>query len=280
MREFAKVGTGFWASQPILSMSDDGKLLALYLITSPHHNAAGTYRCPDGYVMADLGWSPQRVSKGFAELTEKGFATRCETTFWVFIHKHFKHNAVENPNQAKNVLRLLEEVPPSASIITLIQEAIERFAERFPDGWAERLLNGLANPFETEREREREEREGEVEGVGKPPPAPYQRIVDLYHENLPTLRRVEIMSNPRRDLIRSRWLQLWEERGKRGKPNASADLVERFGAIFAGVRESKFLMGQVPGSNGRGPFKCSIDFLLDGNNFVKLIEGGWHDEAA
>ena len=83
MRDYGKVYSTFWSSSTTGGMSDDAKLLALYLMTCHHSTIAGVFRLPDGYISEDLGWVPERVSKGFAELLAKGFANRCETTKWV-----------------------------------------------------------------------------------------------------------------------------------------------------------------------------------------------------
>lgn len=111
MRDYGKVNTAFWESQTIRSMSEDGRFLSLYLLTSPHSTIAGTFRLPDGYICEDLQWSAERVSKGFAELLEKGFANRCETTKWVWICKHFEFNPPENPNQRKSAAKIAMLIP-------------------------------------------------------------------------------------------------------------------------------------------------------------------------
>ena len=79
MREYGQVQSAFWQSVDAQAFSDTGKLLALYLLTGPHANGLGCYRLPDGYVMADLGWSDETVSKGFSELESAGFARRSPT---------------------------------------------------------------------------------------------------------------------------------------------------------------------------------------------------------
>lgn len=284
MREFAKVGTAFWTSGAIQALSDDGKLLALYLITSPHSNAAGAFRMPDGYVMGDLEWTSERVSEGFLELSDKGFATRCASSNWVVVLKHFRHNQVENPNQAKHILKLLEQVPRDASVIPLIAQGIIDNSEGFPEGWVERFMEALGNGSE----RVPKQREGEREGEGEekkgpppgPPPCPHQEIVDAYHEILPTLRRVVALNDHRQALIRGRWRQLWEERGKRGKPNDAAALLERFKDFFADVAASKFLTGKASASAGRKPFEADLEWLMGPQNFLKVLEGKYHEEAA
>ena len=111
MRDYGKVHSQFWASSTIAALSDDGKLLALYLMTCQHNTIAGVFRLPDGYAAEDLGWSPERVREGFAELSRNGFANRCETTKWVWIIKHLDWNPPENPNQRKAALKCSSQVP-------------------------------------------------------------------------------------------------------------------------------------------------------------------------
>lgn len=83
-------------------VSDDARLLALYLLTGQHTNMIGCFRLPDGYVSEDLAWTPERVSKGFDELSANGFATRDSSSKWVLIRNFLTWNSVENPNQGMN----------------------------------------------------------------------------------------------------------------------------------------------------------------------------------
>ena len=117
MRDYGKVHSSFWTSDDMRNLSEDGRTLALYLLTCPHGTIAGCFRLPDGYVTDDLQWSAQRVSKGFAELFAKGFANRCETTKWVWIFKHLKWNPPENPNQRKAAQKIARQVPTQCSWI-------------------------------------------------------------------------------------------------------------------------------------------------------------------
>jgi len=111
MRDYGKVHSTFWSSGTIGALSDDGRMLALYLMTCPHATIAGVFRLPDGYACEDLKWTTERVSKGFTELFDKGFANRCETTKWVWIRKHLEWNPPENPNQRKAVAKIAESIP-------------------------------------------------------------------------------------------------------------------------------------------------------------------------
>lgn len=111
MRDYGRVHSTFWSSKTIASLSDDGKMLALYLMTCSHNTIAGVFRLPDGYVSEDIKWEQTRVAKGFAELLQKGFANRCETTKWVWIIKHLDWNPPENPNQRKAAAKCAQSIP-------------------------------------------------------------------------------------------------------------------------------------------------------------------------
>lgn len=111
MREYGRVHSAFWSSSDVQSLSDDAKMLALYLLSCTHGTIAGAFRMPDGYVSEDLKWTPQRVQKGFQELLRNGFANRCETTKWVWIRKFLQWNPAENPNQWKAVWKVSVQVP-------------------------------------------------------------------------------------------------------------------------------------------------------------------------
>lgn len=115
MRDYGRVYSKFWTSTDIQALSDDGRLLALYLLSGPHGTIAGVCRLPDGYVCEDLKWSAQRVIEGFAELLRKGFANRCETTKWVWICRFLTWNTPENPNQWKSARKIADSVPAECS---------------------------------------------------------------------------------------------------------------------------------------------------------------------
>jgi hypothetical protein len=111
VRDYGKVHTSFWSSATIRALTDDGRLLAAYLMTSPHSTIAGVFRLPDGYVCEDMQWTSERVAQAFAELLVKGFANRCETTKWVWVNKHLEWNPPENPNQRKSAAKVAHAVP-------------------------------------------------------------------------------------------------------------------------------------------------------------------------
>lgn len=127
MRDYGSVQSTFWTSPTTHGMSDEAKLLSLYLIAGPHTNALGCFRLPDGYVMEDLQWSAEKVTKAFSELLQRGFATRCEGSRWVFIHSFLRFNFSPSPNGTKHVTGLLLQVPLNSTILEPLKAAFIKY---------------------------------------------------------------------------------------------------------------------------------------------------------
>jgi hypothetical protein len=66
-----------------------------------------------------------------------------------------------------------------------------------------------------------------------------------------------------------------EKAHKLGKAYASGEggPLDTWAEIFDNVAGSAFLKGEVPGREGRSPFKLTLGFLLEKRNFDKVLEG-------
>lgn len=132
MRSYGKVYAQFWTSEDILSLSEDGRTLALYLMTCEHGNMLGCFRLTNAYAADDLKWETERVSKGFDELISKGYAYRCNKTFWVIIYRHLKWNQFENPNVGIAAGKLFDTLGAPLEIKALLVKALREFSTTFP----------------------------------------------------------------------------------------------------------------------------------------------------
>jgi hypothetical protein len=191
MREYGRVYCSFWTSEDIRRLSEDGRILALYLLTSPHGTMIGACRLPDGYVCEDLKWSPERVSEGFRNLSENGFATRCEASKWVWISKYLEWNRPENPKQWIGARRIAAQIPDTCCWKIDFEKV---FALAAGD-----LASPKANPSETlpkpfryqdqDQEKDKEERDVELHSTSKvngkhaEPPGDVTRVFDHWRES-------------------------------------------------------------------------------------------------
>lgn len=308
MRDYGKVYSTFWSSETTGGLSDDAKLLALYLMTCSHSTIAGVFRLPDGYVSEDLHWSGERVSKGFAELFAKGFANRCETTKWVWVKKHLEWNKPENPNQCKAAAKVARSVPDqcawkrdywrdSAEVLTL--EPLPAFN---PSGTVtQTLAEGFRNQ-EQEQEQKQEQKQ-EVKGatapsspasqptgddpplltlVGGPdepediPPCPLKQLVGMYATRLPELPkpRYELWKDGQgAEATRQRWKWLLSSEATRDDGSryatTAAEGLDWFARFFDSVAGSDLLMGR------KSSWRADLAWLMKRENFTKVVQGNY-----
>lgn len=162
MRDYGSVHTRFWSNSDIQTLSDQAKLLALYLLTGPHTNMLGCFRLPIGYVAEDLNWSSETVSKRFTELFQKGFITRDETSAWVLIPRFLEWNPIENPNQAKSLRKLFDQVPEKSVIYRDLIDVLLIHNKHFDEAFFNRLetlSKGFAEPFRNQDQNQEQKQE-------------------------------------------------------------------------------------------------------------------------
>jgi hypothetical protein len=100
------------------------------------------------------------------------------------------------------------------------------------------------------------------------PACQHEAILALYHELLPASPPIRDWTPARAAVLRTRW----NEDPKR----QSLDYWRRF---FAYIAESPFLTGRKTGKDGRA-FTPGLEWILKAENFAKIREGRYHQEAA
>lgn len=88
---------------------------------------------------------------------------------------------------------------------------------------------------------------------------PYQALRDSYHERLPMLPKVKVLTDTRKRHIKARWAKAIKD----GKD------ITYFDGFFDYVAESNFLT--------TGSF-CNLEWLMKEANFVKVIEGNYDND--
>ena len=127
----------------------------------------------------------------------------------------------------------------------------------------------------------REEREEEIPpvvpqgGQDRPEiPCPYARIVELYHDLLPSLPKAKLMTDARQRGMRKRWgwvLSSTKGDGSRRATNADEGL-QWFAGYFGRAAENDFLMGRTPRAAEHKDWRCDIDFLMTDKGLRQVIE--------
>jgi hypothetical protein len=145
MRDFGKIQTSIWRS--FRSYSDDTKLLAIYLLSSPHTNMIGCFDLPFGYVMADLSMSFERVKQGLNNLSERSFITLDEPNNYILINDFLKFNSIDNPNQAASAINLFDQIPNRSFLKPLLAPVLLDIVEKSES--ISKDKRGFANTLKT-----------------------------------------------------------------------------------------------------------------------------------
>jgi len=106
------------------------------------------------------------------------------------------------------------------------------------------------------------------------PNCDHEKVIALYHQHLPTLRRVEVWNETRKGYLRQRWREVAEELSKEKQVQVS-DILTWFTDFFVHIGTSKFLTGRVNSKDGR-PFIADLEWILKPSNFAKIVEGKYH----
>lgn len=139
MRIYGSVRTCFWESADTQQLSDQGKLLAIYLLTGPHSNMIGSFRLPDGYIIEDLRWNVQTVKKAFNDLHKIKFLTRDECQGWLVVHHFLKWNPIQNPKQGVCVIKLFDVVPKQSTVFKPLLNALLTYGKYLDKEFVDRL---------------------------------------------------------------------------------------------------------------------------------------------
>jgi uncharacterized protein YdaU (DUF1376 family) len=102
----------------------------------------------------------------------------------------------------------------------------------------------------------------------------HQAVIDLYHQHLPTLRKVEIWGTARQGYLRQRWREVAAEISAT-EPVTTEAILKWWEGFFRHVGQSKFLTGKVNSKDGRA-FTADLEWVIKPSNFAKIIEGKYH----
>lgn len=108
----------------------------------------------------------------------------------------------------------------------------------------------------------------------KLPGCDHQGVIALYHEHLPTMRRIEVWNDQRAGYLRQRWREVASELAQEAEIT-SKDVLNWWGEFFQHINKSKFLTGKVNSKDGRA-FTADLEWIVRPSNFAKIVEGKYH----
>ncbi len=112
------------------------------------------------------------------------------------------------------------------------------------------------------------------------PNCPHERLIELYHEMLPTCTCVREWNETRRGYLQARWREKAKPNGTTQGYTTIEGGIDWWRKYFAWVSESRFLTGRASGRGDKRPFVADLEWLVRPTNFAGVIEGKYHDAAA
>lgn len=100
------------------------------------------------------------------------------------------------------------------------------------------------------------------------PDCPHADILTLWAEKLPAAIQPADWNEKRQQALRSRW-----------REKANRQKLDWWARFFEYIAQSDFLMGRT-NTPGRKAFALSLDWLCKSENFLKVIEGRFHEQEA
>lgn len=135
---YQRIFTQIWHDEKFITLSEDAQKLFLYCMTSPHSNMIGLYVLPELYILADLKWSQERFAKPFKELLAKPLIKYDKNVNLILILNHFKHNLLENPNQVKKAIKVVEMLPVSP-LFSQLKQKVTQLGKQFTEPLVKQL---------------------------------------------------------------------------------------------------------------------------------------------
>jgi len=156
---YAQVERAIWTKSRFRSLSDDGRLLLLYIVTSPHATQSGLFRLPSGYACEDLKWTPERYKAAMDELIKIGLINYDDVNSIIFNPNQLLKFPPQNGNHVAGIIGKLKELPstPLFNEFAAIAGKIDRpymstlidyISQRLGNA-AEQALNGYGKGFQT-----------------------------------------------------------------------------------------------------------------------------------
>ena len=199
---YQKVFTQIWHDEKFCKLSEDAKILFIYMLTCPHGNAVGVFVLPDQYAVADLGWDFKRYAKPFKELLSEGLILHDPVARLICIVNHLKHNPLENENQAKAASKIVSSLPKSALYSAILKQLTKQYHEPLLIQLRERYAKPETG---TGTETGTETGTGTETETGKPDTVPVSFEAIIQDLNQKTGKEYKHTSKQTRALIQARW---------------------------------------------------------------------------
>lgn len=181
MARYRPVDTRLWNDRKFLSLSQDGRMLWLFLLTSPLTLAIpGVIVAGEAAIAEQLEWLPERFRERFLEIQKAGLSARREGSL-IWLCNATRYQPPSNPNMIKSWAKCWDDVPEVDlkhevwQSLKIVCKCWSRLFDKlfpepprngYPNGSGNGSGNGSRNGYTQEQEQEQEQ---DQEGEESPP---------------------------------------------------------------------------------------------------------------
>lgn len=279
MRDYGVVSPKFWIGETgkALRGHPEAQLVALYLMTCPHANMIGVFHCPLVYIAHETGLSFEGASKALARLSEAQFCTYEDASETVFVHRMAAYQVGESlkpeDNRVKSVTK--EWLAIGHRGLQQAFAAIYSIAFHLPaEGKKASPSEAPCKPLRSQEQEQEQEQDKNSVAKGDLPTCKAQAMVDLYHEVLPELPAVRLMSEARKKALSKFWRWVLTSAKPDGARRATTadEALAWLREYFDRARDNDFLMGRTGRVGDHANWQCDLDFLLTEKGMKHVIE--------
>jgi len=129
-RYHAVAGT-FWQDRKIRTLSEDGRTLAIYLLTCPDRTSEGFYGLPRVLLLDHLGWFPDRLTEALTCLADADFAHYDDDAEVVFVTRALKYNTPRGIKSIRGGVSVLDSTHGAPDLFARFLASADRYAPEF-----------------------------------------------------------------------------------------------------------------------------------------------------
>lgn len=138
MAKWRPVDIRVWSDRKFLALTDDGRVLWLYLLTCPFMTTIpGVIVAGEMAIAECLGWSPKRLREGYRELLTKGLSARVDGRL-IWLSKTFSYQKISGPKHIESMRKTWDDIPECAlksEIWNALKVACEDWSILFTKGF-------------------------------------------------------------------------------------------------------------------------------------------------
>jgi len=306
MRDYAKVVPKMWHGKTIkaLRRSPEGLVVALYLMSSPSSNMLGLFAQPVLYMAHETGLGQEGAMKGLQKCVEVGYCSYDEDSEFVWVHEMASYQIASELKasdlRCKGIQKDYDALPDNPFLGVFFdryQQAFHLERKRGNSDSSKAPSKGLRSQEQEQEQEKNEEPNGSVAGgdgagtdqtclLDDEPSADVvvkdsklsrcdvDAVVSAYHEILPELPRVRLLSDKRRKAIARVWRWVLTSKKSDNTPRAqsASEAIEWLRGYFSRARDNDFLMGRSQRSAEHAGWQCDLDFLLTDRGMQHVIE--------